>query len=465
MHIKRLPIKFTADPSKVIMKFLDLRNPARFRAILERFGQLSEEEMSRLWQQTTGDFAHRHRNYKERLLSHFHKLERQLGANLQLSNREKLLLGTLASEEYSIQAAALFNPSIVPHPNQDGLSKGAIRFVMSLRAVGEGHISSIEFKQGVINSAGDITFEEEAQWRTPAQKVTSESFGRDWVKRRLAGVPGFKGDFLKKLPITFAKEQVLRLPQEKSRCLLLELMDDNYELLFDNEAALPESVIFPMATSEKMGMEDVRLVQFEDGKETRYFGTYTAYDGKKIQSKLLETSDFRQFEIHSLYGKEVEDKGIAFFPRKVNGKFAVISRQGGDSLSIMYSDDYLFWEEKQPLLSPSQPWELVQMGNCGSPIETPEGWLMLTHSVGPMRRYTLGVSLLDLDDPSRVIANLNRPLMTPLEDEREGYVPNVLYTCGWMQQNDNILIPYAMSDASCGFAMVSTEELLRNLNS
>jgi len=210
-------------------------------------------------------------------------------------------------------------------------------------------------------------------------------------------------------------------------------------------------------------MEDLRMVKFEDGGQTNYLGTYTAYNGRNILSKMLETRDFKHFNIKNLKGSEIDNKGIAFFPRKINGKYYVLSRQGGESLAIMQSDDYMTWNAKQPLQVPTRAFELVQIGNCGSPIETPEGWLMITHHVGPLRRYTLGVTLLDLDQPHKVISMLRGPLMEPLETEREGYVPNVLYTCGWMEHKDSIVIPYAMSDVACGFASVKTRDLLDQL--
>jgi predicted GH43/DUF377 family glycosyl hydrolase len=329
---------------------------------------------------------------------------------------QELVFGSFLTKEYSVEAAALFNPSIVSHPDQSDLAAGETRFVLTLRSVGEGHISSIGFMEGVIDAQLRIRFTPQGPWRTAGKK---------------AETPG--GD------------------------------DDHYDIIFDEDIPLPERVIFPQAKSESMGMEDLRMVRYENQGETQYLGTYTAYDGRSIQSKMLETSDFRHFHIRNLKGSQVDNKGMAYFPRKIAGKYVMLSRQGGEYLGIMRSDDYMTWDDKQSLQAPFRDFELVQIGNCGSPIETPEGWLMLTHHVGPMRRYSLGVTLLDLDHPHKVISMLNEPLMEPLESEREGYVPNVLYTCGWMEHGENILIPYAMSDVACGFASMRTADILERL--
>lgn len=425
MEIRRSNTRLTADPSKVIMLFLNLGNPLRYQHLVERFLQLSEAEREQLWQETKTDFADRHRDYEERLLENLSKFEQRFGKKLDLSETGKLLLGAYATKEYSIEAAALFNPSIVQHPDQQELAVGETRFVMSLRSVGEGHISTLSFKQGVMGSNDDIRFEAESQLRTTGKRVELSASERESLNE---------------------KEQ-----------------DDNYLVQFDTSITLPERVIFPFAASETLGMEDIRLVEMKEAGVPRYLGTYTAYNGKDIQSKLLETEDFQTFRIRGYKKGAVQDKGMAFFPRRVNGKFVVISRQGGEDINIMFSDDLYNWKEKQLLQAPVQPWESVQMGNCGSPIETTEGWLLLTHAVGPMRRYYLSASLLDLDNPQKIIAALKQPLMSPLESEREGYVPNVLYTCGWMEHGAQLVIPYAMSDAACSFAMIGKMDLVNEL--
>jgi predicted GH43/DUF377 family glycosyl hydrolase len=418
MTVKRLPVHFNADPKKVILLYLEpIAESNRLARFVEFTSGLSNEEAERIFAETRNLFGNRHRRFNEILLENADQGMRTFNTHVDLNEKQKLVFGSYLTKEYSVEAAALFNPSIVHHPDQSGLNAGETRFVLTLRSVGEGHISSIGFMEGVINGADEIQFTEQGPWRTAGTKVMP------------AG-----GD------------------------------DDHYDIHFDASIPLSERVIFPQARSESMGMEDLRMVKFTDGDESCYFGTYTAYNGREIQSKFLQTNDFQHFEIRNLKGTEIDNKGMAYFPRKINGKYVILSRQGGESLCIMRSDDHMTWKHREPLQEPRRDFELVQIGNCGSPIETPEGWLMITHHVGPMRRYTLGVSLLDLDHPERVIAVLDEPLMEPLDTEREGYVPNVLYTCGWMEHGDKILIPYAMSDVACGFASLTTSDILTRLS-
>jgi len=417
MIIRRLPVHFDADPHKVILLYLE---PGEDSNRLSRFAaytsQLSEQEAKKIHDQTESLFKHRHRRFNEILSENARWGLKSLKKNLSLTPLQNLVFGSYLSKEYSVEAAALFNPSIVPHPDQSGLKDGETRFVLTLRSVGEGHISSVGFMEGIVDNSDNISFTPQGPWRTAGTKSIPPN-----------------GD------------------------------DDHYDIYFDDDIPLPERVIFPQAKSESMGMEDLRMVRFVDNGDDCYFGTYTAYDGSHIQSKMLQTKDFKHFEIRNLKGSQVDNKGMAYFPRKIDGKFVMLSRQGGESLCIMRSDDHMTWKERMPLQEPTRAFELVQIGNCGSPIETPEGWLMITHHVGPLRRYTLGVSLLDLEHPEKVIAILDEPLMEPLDNEREGYVPNVLYTCGWLEHGENILIPYAMSDVACGFATMKTKDILSRL--
>lgn len=413
MLVQRLPHHFIADPKKVILLYLDPGQSDRLTRYAGFVEKLTDTEAEKIHKETTSLFGHRHRRYNELLLEHAQIGKAELYPPPTFSDIQELVFGSYLTKEYSVEAAALFNPSIVPHPDQSGLAFGDTRFVLTLRSVGEGHISSVGFMEGVIGSDNQIRFTPQGPWRTAGTKSDPP-----------------QGD------------------------------DDHYDIHFDASIPLPERVIFPQAKSESMGMEDLRMVKYSDEGVTRYLGTYTAYNGKNIQSKMLETNDFQHFHIRNLNGGQVDNKGMAFFPRKIGEKYMMLSRQGGEKCGIMRSDDYMTWEHKQPLQEPFRDFELVQIGNCGSPIETPEGWLMLTHHVGPMRRYTLGVTLLDLDHPHKVIAFLDKPLMEPLESEREGYVPNVLYTCGWMQHGENILIPYAMSDVACGFATMKTTDIV-----
>jgi predicted GH43/DUF377 family glycosyl hydrolase len=416
MLAQRLPIHFDADPKKVILLYLDPGESERLPRFANFTRLLSDQEADRIHQDTMTLFGHRHRYFNQILLDYAARGLRELNNGTILSEKQKLVFGSYLAKEYSVEAAALFNPSIVPHPDQSGLASGETRFVLTLRSVGEGHISSVGFMEGIIDAKHHISFTPQGPWRTAGVKSTPP-----------------QGD------------------------------DDHYNITFDDIIPLSERIIFPQAKSESMGMEDLRMVKFEENGQVNYLGTYTAYNGRNIQSKMLETVDFKHFNIRNLKGSQIDNKGIAFFPRKLNGKYFVLSRQGGESLAIMQSDDYMTWNKKEPLQVPTRSFELVQIGNCGSPIETPEGWLMITHHVGPLRRYTLGVTLLDLEQPHKVISMLRQPLMEPLDSEREGYVPNVLYTCGWMEHLDSIVIPYAMSDVACGFASVRTNDLLAQL--
>ncbi|MCP3929804.1 MAG: glycosidase [Bacteroidetes bacterium] len=463
MHLTRTPVKLTADPSKVILRFLNFEKVEWFHSMLKRFLHLSEDEIESLWKETKDNFSSRHRKYEERMLQNYHKLEKKMSRTFPLSLNAKMLLGAYLSKEYSIKSAGLFNPSIVKHPDQSGLPSGATRFVLSLRCTGEGHTSSISFREGIIDADNKISFATESPYRTPGRLIDPLAYTHGFMKRRLPYLQNFDSSTLKWLPSTFTLNNVKKLDNSPFKNALELLIHENYDVEFDEEVPFGERVLFPISDSEKKGMEDLRLVHMDDNGTSRYLGTFTAYDGKYSLMKLISTEDFRTFKIRELFGKAIKDKGIAFFPRKINGKFAALARQDGESLSLMYSNDYLFWEKKIPLQLPAKPWEFWKIGNCGSPIETPEGWLVLTHGVGPMRKYVLGVSLLDLERPENVIASLKEPLMIPQEGEREGYVPNVLYTCGWMKHGDQILIPYGMSDSACGIAMVATDELLEEL--
>ncbi len=413
IDIKRTDIRLKADPRKVILKFLDYGNAARFEPVVHYVAGMEEASAMALLMAILDNFEHRHFNIKGAFMDNYARVTAYVPAG-DMSFTKKLLIGAYFTHEYSIQAAALFNPSIVPHPDQSGLAPGELRFVLSLRATGEGHISSIVFQTGVVNATGEVRLDPASPKLTcgnPANGVA----------------------------------------------------DGCYNLIFDPETPLSSRVLFPGSPAESNGMEDARFVQFKDKGNTFYLATYTAYSGRAIHPHLIETPDFVHFKIKPFSGKAASDKGFAFFPEKVLGKYAMIGRQGGRNLSIMYSDDLYRWEDYQPLQQPQRHWEMLQMGNCGSPVKTPEGWLLLTHAVGPMRKYVLSVSLLDLEHPDKVLASLDFPLLTPNEEEREGYVPNVLYTCGLLEHGKNLIIPYAMSDNAISFAIAETDNVLSAL--
>jgi predicted GH43/DUF377 family glycosyl hydrolase len=408
--VKRTLIRLHANPKKVILGYLNFSNAERVYPVARYVMELDEADAAAQLQGILTEFEERHFDLKASFKENYEKVAANVpGAPSEL---KKLLIGAYFTHEYSIQAAALFNPSIVPHPDQSGLEPDALRFILSLRATGEGHISSIAFQIGVVDAAGEITLD-------PVSP-----------KLRLGRLISSAG-----------------------------ASEESYDIDYPEDSLLSSRILFPRSRAESNGMEDARFVQFSDKGKTCYFGTYTAYNGRTIWPQLIETEDFRHFGIRPLHGKAASDKGMALFPEKINGQYAMISRQGGRSLSFMYSDDIYRWDEYRPLQTPQREWEMLQMGNCGSPIKTPHGWLLLTHAVGAMRKYVLSLTLLDLDHPEKVVATLEEPLLHPDAEEREGYVPNVLYTCGMLQHGDELVIPYAMSDSAIGFATVKLEDI------
>ena len=466
MKINKHPIKLYASAKAVITLFLNLPGEDRIKHIVQRVENLNEDEVDDSMIKMMQDFRNRHRNIHEIFLQHFHRLENKYADSLShFSLQKKLLLGAFFTKEYSIQSAALFNPSIGSHPNQKGLKQGEQRFVMSLRSTGEGHTSSIVFHTGIIDEDGDITLDMPTGYFTCLQKKADAVYDKKFIQKCATSIPGFNIEALDGLPDSFTAEQAKNIFRETSNSnqsiiMIEKIFDANYEIEGSSDLSINEKVIFPNAKEESMGMEDVRFVKFEDGEQSRYYATYTAYDGMQIKTKLIETKDFKKFAIRSLYGSAISDKGMALFPEKVNGKFVMISRQGGENMSIMFSDDLYCWEKFQLLMEPKFIWELLQIGNCGAPIKTDKGWLLLTHGVGLMRTYVISAILLDLNDPTRIIGRLDKPLIEADEEEREGYVPNVVYTCGLIRHNDLLVIPYAVSDSATGFVTIELNDLL-----
>lgn len=474
MKVIKNSIRLLASAKGVITLFLFLPGEHRVSNIIKRLTILTEDEVEASLEKVMKEFAIRHRNIGETFIDHFNRINNQYKDDLlHFSERKRLLLGAFFTKEYSIQAAALFNPSIVPHPDQQGLQQGEQRFVMSLRATGEGHISSVVFQTGIVDGLNNITLDESSGYFTSLKKNKEATYDKEFIIKRAAFFPGFKMELLNILPDTFTAALAIQIINEKeisadpvmadSIHQLKTILDTNYEL--ESSAHLPsnEKVIFPNAKAERMGMEDVRFVKFEDGENACYYGTYTAYNGHHIKTQLIETKDFDIFKIRTLYGDAISDKGMALFPEKVNGKYVMISRQGGEKINIMFSDDLYVWEKFQTLMEPLHTWELVQLGNCGSPVKTDKGWLLLTHGVGAMRTYVISAILLDLNDPSIIIARLDKPLIEADELEREGYVPNVVYTCGLLHHGDSLVIPYAVSDSATGFVTIELQEILNKL--
>jgi predicted GH43/DUF377 family glycosyl hydrolase len=401
-------------------------------------------------------------------------------ANAVISEQRRLLIGSYFLSEYSLESAALFSPSMVEHPDQTGVPAGAVRFVISLRATGEGHISSITFRSGIIHRDLRIEVDPACNLLTEPRQIANTIYEGPLFKRKLweLGVEsGFSGRVLERLGDSFSQSALrdaLAAELENSgqshgeagdnqvlASSIWMLARSNYEVQFEPEQDLSERIIFPSTPSQRNGIEDARFVRFQhDNGEHIYFATFTAYDGRVIVPELLETSDFLRFRFISLNGSQAENKGMALFPRKVHGAYAMISRQDNENIFLMRSDNVHFWNERRLLLKPEFPWELVQIGNCGSPIETKEGWLVLSHGVGPMRQYCIGAFLLDLEEPSKVLGRLREPIMTPEPSEREGYVPNVVYSCGAMLHQGQLIIPYGLADLATGFATVALDDVL-----
>jgi predicted GH43/DUF377 family glycosyl hydrolase len=462
---------------RVVFRPFDPPGDERKLRIIGRLTTLAEEEVDTLLQKVLEEFHGRHQRPREYFLRRFEAMRGHLLTDAPLSENRRLLIGAYFTQEYALESAALFNPSMVWHPDQTGLPAGSRRFVLSLRAIGEGHISSITFRSGVVDAENKITVHEPTRFVTTPDVVPDAQYEKVLFQRKLVEL-GFGNHFtervLSQLNNVFTLDQLqasLQLALRENHAQRLEfapivksivtLAKSNYEITYQPEHGLSERLIFPFGPSETNGIEDARFVEFqEDDGSTHYYATYSAYDGKMVLPQLLETVDFLHFRMHTLNGPAVANKGLALFPRKINGHFAMLSRQDGENIFLMYSDMLHFWYTKKIILKPTLPWEFVQVGNCGSPIETDAGWLVISHGVGPMRKYSIGAFLLDRDDPSQLIGRLQDPLLTPNENEREGYVPNVVYSCGAVVHNGQLIIPYAMSDYATTFGTIPLEQLL-----
>jgi predicted GH43/DUF377 family glycosyl hydrolase len=447
------------------------------RRIVARVMALPDEEIARLLGRVLGEFADRHAHVEQFFRDRFTQINRHLGETWELSPERQAFIGAHFTHEYSPESAALFNPSIVLHPDQSGLPKGALRFILSLRATGEGHISSITFRMGTASVQHRITLEPAVPFVTEPERVPNPAYEKALFGRKLqeAGVHNdFSQRVLGQLPETFILADLHRVLAVERRQMdpaditadrtvrgILLLAESNYEVNFASDSRVSQRVLFPSTASQSNGIEDARFVRFQDDDGSiNYFATYTAYDGKITLPQLVETPDFFKFKFSTLNGPAVQNKGMALFPRKINGRYAMLSRQDDENILLMFSDNIRFWQTPTLLLSPAQPWEFFKIGNCGSPIETEAGWLVLSHGVGAMRKYCLGAFLLDLNDPTRVLGRLREPLLSPNESEREGYVPNVVYTCGALLHRRELIIPYAMSDYATTFATTSLDDVL-----
>jgi predicted GH43/DUF377 family glycosyl hydrolase len=421
--LRRQSLCLRPDPRRVVVRpykpateprDLNPSDKTRANHILDRVLALDLDAAKSQLLEVLESFEGRHRDLLRTFETRASEMEDAFSTNLSLTPIQRQLVGAYFMHEYSFAAVALFNPSIVPHPDQSRIKPGEMRFIVSLRAVGEGHISSLTFLAGVADLNGNVSVDSTAQ-RASISRVESRNTSPD---------------------------------------------GDSLVITFNPIEDISERVIFPVTQSQSNGIEDARFVLFDDGTRKTYYATYTAYNGHAIRSELIATDDFVTFKMSPLRGAVARNKGMALFPRKIDGRYVMIARQDNENLYLVTSDDLYFWEGGTPILRPQFAWEFVQIGNCGSPIELDEGWLLFTHGVGAVRKYSIGAALLDKHDPTKVIARTREPLVKPEPAEREGYVPNVVYTCGAMRHNGNIILPYAVSDTFCNFATIAISDLL-----
>ncbi|SEP21861.1 Predicted glycosyl hydrolase, GH43/DUF377 family [Niastella yeongjuensis] len=481
LQVNRINVRLNPDVRKVIPRFFNTGDE-RSLTLINRVMQLPDNQVNELLLQVQHEFHKRYSNIRLVFVKHFELIKHLLTEKecLALSFEKKLLIGSYFTMEYSLEHAALFNPSIVEDPDQSDTAAGEKNVIVSFRATGEGHISSLVFKRAKLDKNAKIHFEPSGKYMNQGTVTQQKRNNKKAFKELLSQYPfpeGICTDILNQLKDTFSYKEIESVvknalqhvgtgtAKNKLKYDILSLVNTSYELHFLQESLLSERVIFPVTFTEKNGIEDARFIKFtaEDGATT-YFATYTAYDGSFILPHLIETKDFLHFKMSPLHGKAAVNKNLALFPRKINGQYAMISRIDGVNNYIMFSEDLYLWETATLLQQPVYPWEFVQIGNAGSPIETEEGWLVITHGVGPMRKYCLGASLFNLNDPTKELGRLKEPLLMPDEDEWHGYVPNVVYSCGAILHQDCLFIPYAVSDYATSFATVPLAALLNAMN-
>ena len=484
VSVNRKDTKFLPDPSRVIGRFCYFSNE-RGKNIIRSVLAMSDREVFNTLNQVLRRYSRRHRNISKLFETHFIKLAglfNELGIKpVKINQSRKALIGSYFTMEFSIESAAFFNPSIVEDPDQSDTGRDEKRVIFSFRATGEGHISSIVFRSGIIDSNNNLIVEPVGEMLAEAERIKRHIYNKKSFIKKLDEMRDFDNKLspvfvLEKLGDRFTYGELKRAVEETRKTHKLTpgkeliinqmvwLARSHYEIEFSLDSAISERVIFPISDTEKNGIEDARFVRFTDEhNEVIYYATYTAYDGMSILPKLLSTSDFYKFKGMPIHGELAQNKGMALFPRKINGKYAILCRIDGINNYIAFSDDINVWREAKLLQTPKYSWELVQVGNCGSPIETEEGWLVITHGVGPMREYVLGASLFELNNPQNEIGRLKTPLLASNNEEREGYVPNVVYSCGSIIHNKYLILPYAMSDYASTYATIDLNELLAEL--
>lgn len=480
----RKPLKIYPNAQRVVARYFVPGGEERIKPVVEKILNLSAADVEKNLQNILSQYSDRHRSITQILLKNFVRVLEDGKLDIvseKLSQKQKLLIGAYFTMEYSIESAAFFNPSIIEDPDQGGVASGEKKVIISFRAVGEGHISSLVFRDGILDKKSNLKF------------INSRNVIVDMPEKIERHIYD-KNMFIQKMKEMNIPEKICELAEKKlkdkfiygelqdclEKCINSPLLSDNdkamlphvnwlarshYEISFSLDTAISERVIFPISYRETKGIEDCRFVKFtDDNGEITYYASYTAYNGITILPKIIETKDFYTFKISPVHGSNVQNKGLALFPRKIKGRYAMLSRIDGINNYLMYSKDVHVWPEKAVLIQkPEFPWEFIQIGNCGSPLETKKGWLLITHGVGPMRQYCLGALLLNLEDPSKVIGRLKEPLLIPNDDEREGYVPNVVYSCGSMINGKDLILPYSMSDYCSTYAVIPLEKLLKEL--
>ncbi len=472
-----------ADPARVIAKFFLPGSETRPQGalhvdtIMKRVLHMRDVEVTLTLKKTLERFRERHYQLGDIILKNYERVAHHMPTNVDISQERKELIGAYFTQEFAVEGVALFNPSMVLHPDQSGLAADQIRIILSLRAIGEGHVSCIEFRVGTFSESAGLHVEEPGL-RVVSGEAAPISLTRDLLMETLDHHIGtvlyeelyrllpdeFDSDHLGDVITLILKDSLITEGSGEIAKQIRRIASANYQLHFPVDRDLSECIIVPTSSDERQGVEDARFIKFDEGDGTSlYYATYTAYDGQQISQHLLQTRDFRNFEIRTLIGQAAGNKGMAIFPRRVNGSYMAISRWDNETISIAQSSNLVSWNPPVPLQFPEEPWEFVKLGNCGSPIETPDGWLLLTHGVGPIREYSIGAILLDLADPSILIGALRQPLLIALEEEREGYVPNVVYSCGSLLHGNTLILPYGCSDLKTRFAYVDFAGLMKQL--
>ena len=478
LPIRRLPLRLMPDSRRTITRFFW---PGADRAvkIVRRVKSLADDQIAVLLKHIIEAFSDVNPGLEEILLEHYEQVIRQTDLEFDKDLKVRMLIGAYFSMEYAFESAALFNPSMVPAYDQENVPAESLRFLMSLRAIGEGHLSSITFRRGLVDAEGNVDVnpsslavrrlrrEENRPFSKSsfAEKVDQLNCNGPAVDALMAALPETFTHLQLRQKLEFFMEHTIDSAATREHFDIIQWLGrSDYRIELDERINVEDMVLFPISETESQGMEDMRLVHFTDDDGTvAYYGTYTAYNGRQILPQILEVKHRDHADVLTLHGRYAQNKGMALFPRRIDGRFAAIGRIDGENLFLLKTDRVDFWNEAVMICQPTYPWEFVQIGNCGSPIETDAGWVLLTHGVGTMRQYCIGAILLDKNDPSRVIGTLEEPLLSPTDEERSGYVPNVVYSCGGLVHNGNLVIPYGISDAATGFAVIRLDQLLERL--